>query len=700
MNIKKSILLRARIAFLIVMLFALAVIYRLFVIQMVEGGRWRKMAEQQVFSYREVKATRGNIYSEDGYLLATSLPFYRLSFDPGVSNDQVFNQHIDSLSLLLSTFFKEKNPSEYKRKLLDARKTGKRYLRLSSRMLNYQEKKTVSQWPLFSLGKNKGGVLFEKVDRRFRPFHDLGLRTVGFVNEDSKGVGLEYSFDQTLTGQHGRALFQRVSGGHWKPVLDGSEVRAKEGYDIVTTLDVNLQDVAQAALKKHLSEHHADYGCVVLMEVNTGHIKAMANLGKNEHGNYIEKYNYAVGSHGITEPGSTFKLASILALLEEKHSRPGDTIDTGKGVFEFYDKKMTDAKEEGYGRITMSEAFSKSSNIGISRLVHDCFYKKPDAYLDYMQRFGLTEAIPFQMASDARPFFRKPSDKRWSGTTLPWMSIGYEVQLSPIHMLTFYNAIANKGKMISPIIVKEIKQADQVIQTFEPQIIKKKICSDRTLAEAHQMLIQVVDQGTAKNVKNNNYKLAGKTGTAQKVVNGRYTRSYYTSFIGYFPADAPKYSCIVIIDNPKGFRQYANDVAAPVFKEIADKIFATDLKLHQAMKPERNVQAGVFPVVRSGYHEDLHMLCNTMGLSNHLKQEAEWVVAKPVRKAIQWQSKDPKKGLVPDVVGMTLRDALYLLENNGVQASFRGRGRVVAQSPSPGINIQSVGKVNLTLESL
>lgn len=339
MNIKKSILLRARIAFLIVMLFALAVIYRLFVIQMVEGSRWRKMAEQQVFSYHEVKATRGNIYSEDGYLLATSLPFYRLSFDPLVSNDQVFNQHIDSLSLLLSTFLKEKNPSEYKRKLLDARKTGKRYLRLSNRMLNYQEKKIVSQWPLFSLGKNKGGVIFEKVDRRFRPFHDLGLRTVGFVNEESKGVGLEYSFDQTLTGQHGRALFQRVSGGHWKPVLDGSEVRAKEGYDVVTTLDVNLQDVAQAALKKHLSEHHADYGSVVLMEVSTGHIKAMANLGKNEQGNYIEKYNYAVGSQGITEPGSTFKLASILALLEEKHSRPGDTIDTGKGVFEFYDKK-------------------------------------------------------------------------------------------------------------------------------------------------------------------------------------------------------------------------------------------------------------------------------------------------------------------------------------------------------------------------
>jgi cell division protein FtsI (penicillin-binding protein 3) len=697
MNIKKSILLRARIAFLAVLLFALAVVYRIVHIQMVEGNRWRQLAKEQVFSYRPVAATRGNIYASDGALLATSLPFYRVVIDATVVEEALFNRDVDSLSLLMAQFFIEKSASEYKHKLRDARKTKKRYLKISNKLLTYQEKKALSQWPILRLGRLKGGIIFEKMERRFRPFNDLGLRTIGFVNEDNKGVGIEYSFDQQLSGAKGRALFQRMAGGHWKPVYDGTEVRAQEGFDLITTLDVNLQDVAQDALLKHLTEHDADYGCVVLMEVKSGEIKAMANLGRLPSGQYGELYNYAAGAQGVTEPGSTFKLASVMALLEEKHSAPGDSVETGKGTYLYYDRKMTDAKEEGYGKITFKDAFAKSSNIGISKLVHDCFHKRPEQYVAYLKQFGLDRPIPFQMATDTRPFIKKPTDKSWSGITLPWMSIGYEVQFSPLHMLTFYNAIANDGKMISPILVKEVRQAEEVIQTFESQVIESSICSDRTLKEVRKMLLAVVEQGTARNVKNTNYLLAGKTGTAQKVKNGRYTKSYYTSFVGYFPADAPKYSCVVVIDNPKGFRQYANDVAAPVFKEIADKIYAVDLKLHKAMKRQRPVMEWGFPVVKSGQLDELTMLCNELGISNHARRESEWVTARPVGKAIQWASKDTPLGLMPDVSGMTLRDALYLLENKGVVVQSIGQGRVISQSVLPGTRYSTGSRITLRL---
>jgi cell division protein FtsI (penicillin-binding protein 3) len=700
MNIKKSILLRARIAFLAVMIFAAAVLYRIVNIQMVEGKKWRSMAEKQVYRYLDVPAIRGNIYAADGSLLSTSLPFYQVLIDPTVANDELFKSEVDSLSWHLARFFGERSANEYKRKITDARLSGKKYLRLSNRSITYQEKKKLSTWPLFRAGKTKGGVIFDRIDKRFRPFNELGLRTVGFVNELKQGVGLEYSFNKELSGQQGRALFQRMSGSTWKPILDGTEVKAEEGYDVVTTLDINLQDVAQAALKKHLMEHEADFGAVVLMEVKTGHIKAMANLGKNQEGAYIEKYNYAVGHQGVTEPGSTFKLASLMALLEEKHVKLSDSIETGKGTYLFYDRKMTDAKEEGYGKITVKEAFSKSSNIGISKLVHDCFHERPERYLKYLEQFHLTQPIPFQMAADIRPYIKRPSDKSWSGITLPWMSIGYEVQLSPLQMLTFYNAIANEGKMITPIIVKELRQADQVVKSFEAQVIDRKICSDRTLQEVRKALLAVVENGTARNVKNKAYLIAGKTGTAQKVKNRRYTKSYYTSFIGYFPADAPKYSCVVIIDSPKGFRQYATDVAAPVFKEIADKIYAVDLKLHQPMVFERKPADGTFPVVRAGYYEDLNKLCHELGVSNHLKKDADWVAARPVSRAIQWSVRDAPEGLMPDVTGMNMKDALFLLENRGLIVQTQGRGRVETQSIRPGVRISSGSRVYLSFNSI
>ena len=357
MNVKRSILLRVRVAFLLALLFSLAIVVKIGRIQFVEGEKWTAMAEDIGLKYRKVKATRGSIYSDNGSLLATSLPFYRVAFDPSVSAEDTFSAGLDSLSMLLAGYFKDRSAKQYSRKILKARQANKRYLVLNNKRVNYQDKKTMQTWPIFREGRMRGGAIFEKVDLRFKPFSHLGTRTIGFVNENNQGAGLEYSFDHVLAGTDGKALFQKMAGGGWKPVFDGSEAKAVEGMDIETTIDINLQDVAESALLRALEQHDANYGCVVVMEVATGYIKAISNLSKNKKGKYWELYNYAVGEQGLTEPGSTFKLASMIALLEDSEIQLNDSIDTGKGTYLFYDKRMRDHKKEGYGVISVAETF-------------------------------------------------------------------------------------------------------------------------------------------------------------------------------------------------------------------------------------------------------------------------------------------------------------------------------------------------------
>jgi cell division protein FtsI (penicillin-binding protein 3) len=699
-NIKKSIVLRVRLAFLFVFLFCIAIVIKLVKIQTVDGEKWKKLAKTNVLQYRVVKAMRGNIYSDNGSLLATSLPFYKLAMDPTIADGDVYRQGIDSLAFLLSRHFKDKSENEYRRKINDARRTGKHYLILNRSMINFQSKKMMSQWPLFREGRHKGGIIFERADKRFRPFSYLAMRTIGFINEDDNGVGLEKSFNRYLGGRDGEALFRRMAGGSWKPMHDESEIRPEEGYDIETTIDINLQDVAESSLHRHLSEHDADYGCVVLMEVATGHIKAIANLGKLPTGGYIENYNYAVGNQGLTDPGSTFKLASMIALFEDSDVQPTDSVETGNGQKEFYDRIMKDSKP--HGKITVQEAFEMSSNIGVASLVNQHFGHKPESYINYIYNMGLADPIQFQMEGEAVPYIKKPSDKTWSGVTLPWMSIGYELKLSPLQMLTFYNGIANNGKMIQPIIVKQAKVADQVIEKYETKVLKEKLCSDRSLEIVKKMLEGVVERGTAKDISNTTYKIAGKTGTSQKIKSGQYTKSYYTSFIGYFPADKPKYSCIVVIDNPKGLKFYGSDVAAPVFKEVADKVYARDLDLHDPIPQKKEfLEPGVFPMIQAGNLEDLILICNQLGVSNHLQSDndddEEWVAASTLDNSVIWGYRKMMDGLVPNVKGMTLRDAIYVLENKGMRVKYSGNGRVVAQSYEPDTKIMNGSTIIIKL---
>lgn len=700
MNIKKSILLRVRIAFLVAVLFVLTVVYRLVDIQMIEGDVWREKAETYSLDYRKIKATRGSIYASGNDLLATSLPFYKLAFDPSLVDDEIFSSKLDSLSHLLSAFFRDHSSDYYQKKISEARQTKRKYLLLNNRDLNYQEKQELETWPIFNLGRMRGGVIFNKVDRRHNPFRKLAERTIGYLNEDNVGVGIERSFNNYLAGKSGEGLFQKVAGNNWMPVNASSDVRPVDGYDVHTTIDINLQDVAQNALLKQVSRYNAAYGTVVLMEVKTGEIKAISNLKRTSNGNYAENKNFAVAENN--DPGSTFKLASMLALLEAGKVKLTDSVDTGDGTHEFSDRVMTDANAHrgGYGMLSVEDVFVKSSNVGTAMMVDEHFGRNPQEYIDLIKNTGFGKLLDFQLMGEGKPYIKDTDDPSWSDVSLPWISIGYETQLTPLQTLTLYNAVANEGKMIQPILVKSINRADQPVETFEAKVLNKRIASKETLADLKKMLEGVVERGTAKNINNDFFKIAGKTGTAQKLINGRYTwQKYYASFAGYFPAEDPLYSCIVIIDSAEGYNRFGGDVAAPVFKDIADMIYAQNLGIHDAFESDLLASEGKFPFIRAGRFEELNDLCNQLGISNHIGEEvqSEWVRSTVSNNAIIWKENHDGDNLVPNVQGMTLRDAIFILENLGLKVSITGTGRVRKQSVTAGRRINQGSRIRLEL---
>jgi len=693
MNIKKEILFRVKISFTFLIVISLAIVYSIFDLQFRQGAHWNSKSENINFKFDNIKASRGNILSDDGSILATSLPFYKVAIDPSIASSKLIDENIDSLALLLSSFFKDKSKAEYKNSILSARDNKRRYLLLNRKKIDYQEKKKLSSWPIFREGRLNGGVLFEKKDERFRPFSKLGYRTIGSVDENNKGtVGLEYSFNSYLDGKDGKILTRKLAGNNWMPIYDGSEIQPKNGYDIVTTINVNLQDIAESALLKGLELNNADYGSVILMEVETGEIKAISNFSKNKSGYYTENYNYAI--QGMHEPGSTFKLASMLAYIEETNRSVLDSIDTGDGEFRFYSETMKDHKPGGYGKITIKEIFEKSSNIGVAMLIDDTFKDKPQNFLSYLKKFGFSDEFNFQIFGSSKPQIKNYADSSWSKVSLPWIAHGYELMLTPLHTLAFYNAIANNGYYVQPQIVKNVRNANDIIQKFDVPY-PEKIATKNSVNTMKVLLEGVVENGTADNIKYSNYKIAGKTGTAKKVLDGRYVNRYYTSFAGFFPSEDPKYSCIVVIDNPKKYRIYGSDVAAPVFKEIADKIFISDDKYFTEIK-EDEIKFS-FPQIRSGYRKDLIYLSNNMALSNHSVDESEWVKTKLVDNSIYWEKINSNERYIPNVVGMTLKDAIYLLESRGLKVSFKGKGRVKYQNISPGKLLKNFDTINIKL---
>lgn len=675
------------------------IVFRLMDIQWVNGEKWEKVAEENGLRIMRVNATRGNILSDDGSLMATSLPFYKLAIDPTVASDTLFNAYVDTLSVLLATYFLDKTPETYANELREARLAGKRYKLLNKSLVNYHHRELMQQWPIFKEGRLRGGVIFEKVEKRFMPFDGLARRVIGFVREDSanqvKGVGLEYSYHNKLAGMKGEALFQRLPGGEWKPLNDASFLRPRQGFDIQTTINMAMQDHATQVLKSALVKHAANYGTLTIMEVATGEVKAMVNLTRTPRGEYVEDYNYAIGPQGTTEPGSTFKLASFMALLEETDIDLQDTVNTHSGRFEFYEEcVMTDPTAYGYGKIPVKSVFEKSSNIGTSRLTFLHFREKPGKFLEYLDRFGLSRPLNFQMLGEGKPYFNRPGEIGWSGCSLPWMSIGYELKISPLQLLMFYNAVANNGKLLAPMVTKRIVQGNKVMEEFDPMVLQESICSEKTAKALQSLLEGVVERGTAREIRTPEYKIAGKTGTAHKIKQGKYVNSYYSSFVGYFPADQPKYSMIVAIDDPQSGVHYGGDVAAPVFRQVADRLF---IEIDNQLTEEVQ-EAVTFPLIRAGYYQDLALLCDAFNLKQLSMNTSKWVRAQTEGDMIQWVDNSTGDGRVPDVRGMTLRDALFVLENLGYTVKSRGKGRVVTQSLTPGSRARAGGVIFISLE--
>ncbi len=700
MTIRTKILIRVYLAFGLILLFAATVIVQLYRIQFVQGKKWKALSSSLLTQYKTVEAARGNIFSSDMSLLATSVPEYELHMDMlagGIADDRVFDQKVDSLATELSNLFGDKSAREYERKLRDARKAGDRY-ELIRRKVSFQQLKKVREFPIFNLGKIKGGLIVVEQNRRILPFHTLAARTIGYKNENVKNaVGLEGAYAGYINGESGKRLMQRIAGGAWMPVNNGEEeIEAKDGADIISTIDVNYQDVAEDALKKQLIKTQADHGCVVLMEVATGEIKAISNFTKTKSGEYREVYNYAISE--AAEPGSTFKLATYMTAFEHNKIDTNTMVDANKGKYKIPNgPDITDA-ELGRGVMTAKQAFEESSNVAAARFIYDNYINTPSQFIDQIYSYHLNEKLGLQIQGEGTPVIKTPKSRTWNKYyTLPEMAYGYEIKMTPLQMLAFYNSVANDGKMIAPIFVKEIRRLGNTIEQFKARTISDKICSATTLKKVKSLLEGVVTEGTGKNIiKNSLYTVAGKTGTAQ--IANRDSgygakKTYQASFCGYFPANHPKYAMIVVINHPTVGSYLAALVAGPVFREIADRVYSSDMDINQT-KPLMYVNNVKAPLVKRGNWQAINTVSNKLGVKVGTPSNKEMEV-EPDSVINNADGVKPKKLKVPTVKGMGLSDALYVLGNAGYKVEAHGSGTVFRQM----VNNEHVGsKVIIELQ--
>jgi cell division protein FtsI (penicillin-binding protein 3) len=702
-SIKKIIVDRVIALYLGFFLLALAILVRILQLQVFQGEELRQKAEDMMLKYITIEPNRGDIYATGGKrLLATSVPYYEIRMDlkSNALEDEVFRQGIDSLSYRLSMLFRNKSKTDWKRDLTRARKAGKRYY-LIRRQVSYQQLQEIKSFPIFRLGRYEGGFIAIQSNRRVLPHQLLAARTIGYLSKGESGniVGLEGAYDHFLAGVKGIRLMQKTAGNIWMPVNDANEVDPENGYDVVTTIDVDIQDVAENALLKQLSMHEAHHGCAILMEVETGDIRAIANLARNRNGNYAESYNYAIAES--IEPGSTFKLASLMVALEDGCIDLDDTINTGKGAVRYYDKVIRDTKIGGYGVITVKEAFEVSSNVALSRIIHDNYRGKEEAFVERLYRMHLNEPLGIEIRGEGEPLIRYPGDDYWSGITLPMMSHGYEVRMTPLQILTFYNAVANNGKMIKPRLVESVRYYGKTVKKFNTRVIDHSICSDETLEKVKIMLEGVVENGSAKNLSNENFRIAGKTGTAQ-IANAKYGYkldsrvSYQASFVGYFPVEKPKYSCIVVVNSPTSDVYYGNLVAGPVFQEISRKVYATSLDIQQGLVRENGYLAEI-PFSKNGHRAALEKVLKDLDIPLSGEPGTEWVQTTKKDEFIMTDPLTIRENLVPNVREMGVKDAIYLLENAGLKVIIHGRGKVMEQSIPPGSRIEKGQKIVLTM---
>ena len=644
-----------------------------------------------------VEAPRGNILAEDGSLLAISMPLYNVYLDMSVIDDELFEANIFDLSKGLSALFGDKTQSDYEYFLRSSKKSKKnRYVRLKLKV-NHNQLVSLKNLPILKLDQNKGGLIAEERPHRETPFGELAYRTIG-ENRAVNPVGIERAYDLVLSGVDGVNLKRKIAQGIWIPEDSKSNKIPKPGKDVVMSINIDMQDVAEKSLERVLINENADWGCVVLMEVQTGEIKVIANLKKDTLDRVRESFNYAIAEH--VAPGSTFKLASIIAGLEDGKFEVNDSVDLQRGKIRYYDREMIDSPHD-HDKVTIKKAFVISSNVGISSIINDNYKNDPSDFTDRIYKMGLSVPLDLELPYPSALRMPIPNEKGWSGVTLPWMSTGYEMALTPLHILTFYNAIANRGKMMKPIFTTSIISEGKELVKKPVEVIHSSICSESTIDKVIPLLIGVVEEGTAKNIYSDQYKIAGKTGTAVLNYANRKegeAKMYQASFAGFFPAESPKYSCIVVINNPQKDQIYGGKVAAPIFKELADKVFAMDMDLHSPISSSDLMTT--LPDVKKGDLDEINLVLHNLGFLNK-KIKPNYIESDVLEKEENYLEgkieADLQNGIMPDLRGVSLKDALYFLESYGCQVQVSGCGSVVKQSIKKGrqVIIGSVIKLEL-----
>ena len=650
-----------------IFIMAVLVTFNLTKIQWSQGDYYRKLAKERTVRNFVIPANKGNIYSADGSLLATSIPNYNIRFDAIAPKGDSFEKNVKPLSDSLAKML-GKPSSFYHTQLRMARANKNRYL-LVARDLSYTEYMKIKGFPLFNLGANKGGMITEQETVREHPIGKIAERTIGYDRIDESGIrvgkGIEWSFRKYLNGKDGKVLKQKIAKGQWKPIRDVNEIDPQDGYDVISTIDVYIQDIAHHALLKQLKEFKAEHGCVVVMETKTGKIKAISNLGKLKEADstYFETTNYAIAE--AHEPGSTFKLVDMIALLDDHKIDTSKVYDSHGGIIAYGKDKVRDSHEGGYGRISLARGFEVSSNTVMVQAVYENYRNNPQQFVDRIDKMGLNKPLGLPFQGEGKPTIPQPGEKSWNPIALPWMAFGYGVAVTPLQTLTLYNAVANNGEMVKPQFVSEIKEWNKTIKTYNKEVINPKICSDETIKKLKAVMQNVVKKGTGSKLYSKDFSMAGKTGTAQANYgkNGGNDKHYISSFVGFFPAEHPKYSCIVVVHKPNtsGNNYYGADVAGPVFKRIAQKIFTDSPSTNEIKNLNKKISKQELA------YDDYKIKSNS-----EIK-------------------------VIPNLKGMSGMDAVALLENLKVKVKVIGVGKVKKQSVQPGEALDKTKTILLEL---
>ncbi len=689
MDVKRDILWRVYLSYILVVAACVAIFGKAVYIQQVQGVHWRSMSDSLHQHLAEIEAERGTIYSEDGQMLSTSIPQFDIYMDFRVAslrekNGKLFRSKIDSLSESLADLFKDNSAGEYKSILEQGYKDESSYFLLRKK-ISFREYDELRKFPLFKLGRYKSGMIANERTIRLNPYQMLAFRTIGLARDSNK-VGLEMTYDSLLKGRNGKHTVRTIAGGVNVPIDDTYEIEPETGKDIVSTIDVFIQEIAENALMKMMVSNQAEHGCALVMEVRTGKIKAIANLGRSKDGSYWEDYNYAINP---SEPGSTFKLATLMALLEDKKVKLTDKVNLEGGTWRINGQTIFDSEQHGLYETSVKQAFEKSSNVGMAKMVWNNYGNNPRQFLKHLTRMHMDTLTGIDLTGERNPIIIKPGSKLWGPTTLPWMAFGYNLAITPLQTLSLYNAVANGGKLMRPYLVSAIKEEGVLIREIPSYTVNEQVCSKETLQQLLECLEGVCTDGTAaKLFRNTPYRVAGKTGTAL-VANGKLgyaDQIYQSSFAGFFPADNPQYTCLVVIKNkPHAVLHYGADVAGPVFKEIADRLYSTRIRLVKSkLVSLKKTDSSHYQY--AGAKKDLSFIASTLQMkyTDSTNSTNDWTSLTGYGPSVLLNSRNTEKNAMPLLKGMGLKDVVYMCENRGLRVNVKGTGRVITQSIMPG----------------